>query len=68
LGFGTPQTGVRRIAKLLLMANRHVSDEENGRHQRFFSGLLAELQTRAGVTPARSGAFGLYHFAILLPD
>jgi hypothetical protein len=40
LGFGTPQTGVRRIAKLLLMANRHVSDEENGRHQRFFSGLL----------------------------
>ena len=29
---------------------------------------LVELQTRAGVTPARRGAFGLYHFAILLPD
>jgi len=29
---------------------------------------LVELQTRRGVTPARRGAFGLYHFAILLPD
>jgi catechol 2,3-dioxygenase len=29
---------------------------------------LVELQTRAAVTPARRGAFGLYHFAILLPD
>jgi catechol 2,3-dioxygenase len=29
---------------------------------------LLELRTRAGVTPARRGAFGLYHFAILLPD
>jgi len=29
---------------------------------------LVELRTRAGVTPARRGAFGLYHFAILLPD
>ena len=29
---------------------------------------LVELQTRAGVMPARRGAFGLYHFAILLPD
>jgi catechol 2,3-dioxygenase len=29
---------------------------------------LVELQTRGGVTPARRGAFGLYHFAILLPD
>jgi catechol 2,3-dioxygenase len=26
------------------------------------------LQTRPGVLPARRGAFGLYHFAILLPD
>ena len=30
--------------------------------------VLAVLQTRTGVTPARRGAFGLYHFAILLPD
>jgi catechol 2,3-dioxygenase len=29
---------------------------------------LVELQTRRGVMPARHGAFGLYHFAILLPD
>jgi len=29
---------------------------------------LVELQTRASVTPARRGAFGLYLFAILLPD
>jgi catechol 2,3-dioxygenase len=29
---------------------------------------LVELRTRAGVTAARRGAFGLYHFAILLPD
>jgi catechol 2,3-dioxygenase len=29
---------------------------------------LVKLQTRAGVTPARRGALGLYHFAILLPD
>jgi catechol 2,3-dioxygenase len=29
---------------------------------------LVELQTRAGVAPAQRGAFGLYHFAILLPD
>jgi len=29
---------------------------------------LVTLQTRPGVTPARRGAFGLYHFAILLPD
>jgi catechol 2,3-dioxygenase len=29
---------------------------------------LVELQTRPGVRPARPGAFGLYHFAILLPD
>ena len=29
---------------------------------------LVKLQTRAGVRPARRGAFGLYHFAILLPD
>lgn len=29
---------------------------------------LLELRTRRGVTPARRGAFGLYHFAILLPD
>lgn len=29
---------------------------------------LLELQTRRGVTPARRGAFGLYHFAIVLPD
>ena len=30
--------------------------------------LLVELQTRRGIGPARRGAFGLYHFAILLPD
>ena len=29
---------------------------------------LVELETRGGVTPARRGAFGLYHFAILLPS
>jgi catechol 2,3-dioxygenase len=29
---------------------------------------LVRLESRAGVTPARRGAFGLYHFAILLPD
>lgn len=29
---------------------------------------LVELRTRAGVTPGQRGAFGLYHFAILLPD
>jgi catechol 2,3-dioxygenase len=29
---------------------------------------LVRLQTLAGVVPARRGAFGLYHFAILLPD
>jgi catechol 2,3-dioxygenase len=29
---------------------------------------LVTLQTRRGVTPARRGAFGLYHFALLLPD
>jgi catechol 2,3-dioxygenase len=29
---------------------------------------LVTLNTRPGVTSARAGAFGLYHFAILLPD
>ena len=29
---------------------------------------FVELHTRPGVTRARRGAFGLYHFAILLPD
>jgi catechol 2,3-dioxygenase len=29
---------------------------------------LVELQTRAGVRPARRGALGLFHFAVLLPD
>jgi catechol 2,3-dioxygenase len=29
---------------------------------------LVYLRTRIGVVPARRGAFGLYHFAILLPD
>src|SRR6476659_8070300 len=29
---------------------------------------LVELQTRAGIEPSRAGAFGLFHFAILLPD
>lgn len=29
---------------------------------------LVDLQTRRGVTAARRGVFGLYHFAILLPD
>jgi len=29
---------------------------------------LVALHTRHGVTPARRGAFGLYHFAILLPE
>ena len=29
---------------------------------------LVTLQTRPGVRRARRGAFGLYHFAILLPD
>ncbi len=29
---------------------------------------LVRLQTGAGIVPARRGAFGLYHFAILLPD
>ena len=29
---------------------------------------LVTLQTRPGVTRARRGAFGLFHFAILLPD
>jgi catechol 2,3-dioxygenase len=29
---------------------------------------LVWLQTGSGVSPARRGAFGLYHFAILLPD
>lgn len=29
---------------------------------------LVTLHTRTGVTRARRGAFGLYHFAILLPD
>jgi catechol 2,3-dioxygenase len=30
--------------------------------------LLVALDTNPGVTPARRGAFGLYHFAILLSD
>ena len=29
---------------------------------------LVTLRTRRGLTPSRRGAFGLYHFAILLPD
>ena len=29
---------------------------------------LVTLHTVAGVTPARRGSYGLYHFAILLPD
>ncbi|HXE81102.1 MAG TPA: VOC family protein [Vicinamibacterales bacterium] len=29
---------------------------------------LLTLRTRSGVTRARRGAFGLYHFALLLPD
>ena len=29
---------------------------------------LLTLQTRAGVMPAQQGAFGLFHFAILLPE
>jgi catechol 2,3-dioxygenase len=29
---------------------------------------LVTLRTQSGVTPARRGALGLYHFAILLPD
>jgi len=29
---------------------------------------IVALHTRPGVVPARRGAFGLYHFAILLPD
>src|SRR5687768_2119329 len=29
---------------------------------------LVTLTTRKGITPARRGAFGLYHFAVLLPD
>ena len=29
---------------------------------------LVVLRSRRGVTPARRGAFGLYHFALLLPD
>jgi catechol 2,3-dioxygenase len=29
---------------------------------------LLRLQTRSGVVPARRGAFGLFHFAILLPE
>jgi catechol 2,3-dioxygenase len=29
---------------------------------------LVSLRTRSGLAPARRGAFGLYHFAILLPD
>ena len=29
---------------------------------------LLTLRTKSGVTPARRGAFGLFHFAILLPD
>lgn len=29
---------------------------------------LVALQTRSGVGPARRGAFGLFHFAILLPE
>src|SRR4029453_9365702 len=29
---------------------------------------ILELHTRPGVTRARRGAFGLYHFAILVPD
>jgi catechol 2,3-dioxygenase len=32
------------------------------------SRALVWLATRNGVAPARRGAFGLYHFAILLPD
>jgi catechol 2,3-dioxygenase len=35
----------------------------HGDHRR-----LVTLQTRPGVTPSRPGAFGLFHFAILLPD
>lgn len=30
--------------------------------------LLISLHSRPNVTPARRGAFGLYHFAILLPE
>ncbi len=30
--------------------------------------VLVTLQTAPGVKPARRGAFGLYHFAVLLPD
>lgn len=29
---------------------------------------LVTLQTRPGITPARRGAIGLYHFAVLLPE
>jgi catechol 2,3-dioxygenase len=30
--------------------------------------VLVNLHTRKGISPSRRGAFGLYHFAILLPD
>jgi catechol 2,3-dioxygenase len=32
------------------------------------AGPFLSLEARSGVVPARRGAFGLYHFAILLPD
>jgi catechol 2,3-dioxygenase len=49
------------LRPLLVQPQRAVLGSGDGRP-------LVELQTRDGVTPTRPGAFGLYHFAILLPD
>src|SRR5690242_4162071 len=53
-----------RVLGLRTLVAEHDNALLGARDERF----LVELRTAAGVTPARRGRFGLYHFAILLPD
>jgi len=62
------QQSLSYYEQVLGLASRHITNESAILSADAEEKPLVTLHTRSGIIPARRGAFGLFHFAILLPD
>jgi len=62
------QQSLSYYEQVLGLASRHITSESAILSADAADKPLVMLHTRSGIIPAGRGAFGLFHFAILLPD
>jgi catechol 2,3-dioxygenase len=68
LQVGDLQRSVRFYERVIGLEAHHLSADTAALAPHGAARPLVTLRTAPGVKPAQRGAFGLYHFAILLPD